>query len=171
MQLIILHGFGARPDSNFFQWLKNKFPNVHVPQLPDTDNPSEEQVDFVLKNIEITKDTVLLGHSLGAVVALKVAEKIQVKGLITVGGFLEPKFKDRPRVFEPNFRWSFDFNRIKNNAKKIIILSDKNDYAIPLEQGRLLAEKLNGTLIETIAEKPHFTGEKEPWVLDAVRLT
>ncbi|HLC20433.1 MAG TPA: alpha/beta hydrolase, partial [Candidatus Nanoarchaeia archaeon] len=70
MQLIILHGFGARPDSNFFQWLKNKFPNVHVPQLPDTDNPSEEQVDFVLKNIEITKDTVLLGHSLGAVVAL-----------------------------------------------------------------------------------------------------
>ena len=170
MNLLILHGYGARPDSNFFQWLSQEFPQCNIPQLPNTNHPSEEQVEFVLKNIIITPDTIILGHSLGVVVALKVIEKLnhQIKGLISVGGFLEPTFKDRKRSFENSFRWSFDFDKVKKNAKHIVILSDRNDYAIPLEQGRALSEKLNATLIETIAEKPHFSGMKEPMVLAAV---
>lgn len=172
MQLLILHGYGANPESNFFSWLSQEFSQCNIPELPNTNHPSEEQVEFVLKNTIITPNTIILGHSLGAVVALKVIEKLNhpIAGFVSVGGFLAPTFKDRKRPFEKDFRWTFDFEKIKSNAQKIIVISDRNDYAIPLEQGRLLSEKLNATLIETIAEKSHFTAAQEPMVLHAMRL-
>ena len=170
MNFILLHGFTGNPQKHFFPWLANELGKaVYTPALPNTDNPIEtEQVQFALKNAQLNKDTILLGHSLGVVVALKIAEQKQLNALVLVGGFIEPKFKDKERPFANNFKWHFDFDKIKSNVNKIIILSDRNDYAIPIEQGRMLAEKLSATLIETNAQQPHFTAEQEPWILNAM---
>jgi len=175
---VLLHGFRGSSKNNFFPWLekelKKRGAKVFVPDLPNPENPSEkEQVDFVLKNSRFDENTIIFGHSLGAVVAMKVVEKINAKiaGLVLAGGFVNPDFKDNPRPFKTSFNWKFDFGKIKNKTGFIKILSDKNDYAVPAEQGRNLFKELGGTLIETESGAPHFTDKIEPDIIQALAPT
>ena len=172
---ILIPGFRGSPDGIFFPWLQAQLKaqghEVTAHTLPNMDNPSEQElVDYVLKNSTFDEDTIIFGHSLGAVIALKVLEKLnkKIRGVVLAGGFLEPKFKDRPRPFEKTFTWKFDAEKIRKNAGFIKILSDPNDVAIPLEQGKLLAEKLNGELIEECAKKSHFQASEEPEILKSL---
>ena len=61
-----------------------------VAALPNSADPTEdEQVSYVLRNFQFDANTVLVAHSLGTVVAMKVLEKLETKiaGLVFVGGF------------------------------------------------------------------------------------
>lgn len=172
---VLLHGFGGTPDGIFFMWLKKELDKkglkYQAPQLPNPDKPTEEeQVNFILQNCKFDDKTVLFGHSLGAVVAMKVLEKLDKKiaGLILAGGFVEHNFKDRSRPFDKTFNWEFDFDKIRSKAGFVRILSDPTDYAVPLEQGKILAKELQGELIEQPGVKPHFTAEQEPIILTTI---
>jgi len=164
---IILHGLHG--PENHFPWLSKKLEALGIkyllPELPHPSNPVEdEQVEYVLKNCKFDSDTVLSGFSIGSVVALKVVEKLDIKiaGLVLVAGFIEPKFKDKDRPFTDTFSWKFDFEKIRNKVGFVKIVSDLNDHAVPVEQGRILAQKLHGILIETTAQTSHFLGKEEP---------
>src|SRR3989344_3805400 len=173
---VILHGFNGSPSKPAYAWLndqiKDRGHNVVLPQLPNPANPTEEeQVDYVLKNVQFDRDTVLYGKSLGSVVALKVLEKLEtpIAGLILVGGFLDGTKLHKKYPFETTFKWQFDFDKIKKNVGFIRILSDLSDtQAVPVEQGRLLHEKLGGEFIETVSIEQHFLATEEPAVLNAV---
>lgn len=172
---VLLHGFEGSPDGIFFPWLEKELDKrgltYATPQLPRPDKPREqEQVDSVLKRCTFDKHTILFGHSLGAVVALKVAERLPspIAGLVIAGGFMDTHFRDMPRPFTDTFSWKFDFEKIKHAAKKIIILSSTDDYAIPIEQGRKLHAALGGTLLEAKGESPHFINEREPIILECL---
>ncbi|MBI3232109.1 MAG: leucine--tRNA ligase [Candidatus Doudnabacteria bacterium] len=172
---VLLHGFTGGPDGIFFPWLKNQLSQkgfkCQVPQLPNTNQPTEkEQVNFVLQNCKFDEKTVLFGHSLGAAVAMKVLEKLKTKiaGLVLAGGFTTPDFKDRPRPFHNTFKWEFNFKKIKETTEFVKVLSDPNDYAVYFEQGKALKEKLDGALFEEPGQQPHFTSEEEPLVLQAL---
>jgi len=172
---VLLHGYTGTPGGIFFPWLKKELESkgysVQIPTLPNPDKPAEEdQVGHVLKNCTFNENTILFGHSLGAVVAMKVAEKLKTKiaGLVLAGGFSSPKFKDKPRPFHDTFNWEFDFKKIKETAGFKKILSDRNDRAVRIEQGRFLHENLGGVLVETISQEQHFTAEEEPVILDSL---
>jgi len=172
---VLLHGFGADSSSNFLPWLKKELEEkghkVQIFDMPDTDDPNEkDQVKCVLENAKFDENTILFGHSLGTVVAMKVLEKLDKKiaGLVMAGAFIAPKFKDNPRPFEDKFDWEFDFEKIKSNTVFVKIISDKNDYAVPIEQGRILHEKLGGDLMEVIAEEPHFLDDKAMDILNNI---
>lgn len=169
---VLLHGYNGTHDGIFFKWLKKELDKrglkYQAPQLPNPDQPTEdEQVSFVLQNCNFDDETILFGHSLGSVVAMKVLEKLdrRIAGLVLAGGFVEHNFKDRPRSFDKTFKWSFDFEKIKKQTGFVKILSDPTDHAVPLEQGRILAERLHGELIEESGDKPHFTSNEEPLIL------
>ncbi len=126
---VLLHGYKATPTSIFFPWLEGKMKDaghaVVVPALPNSDQPTEaEQVEYVLKNTHFDENTVLFGHSLGTVVALKVVEKLKGKiaGLVLAGGFIETAFRDTPRPFTTTFTWDFDFEAIRKKVGFIKIL-------------------------------------------------
>jgi len=164
---VILHGLGG-PD-NHFPWLSKKLNSMGIkyliPELPNPSKPKEdEQVEYVLKHCRFDKDTILSGFSLGSVVALKVMEKLNVKiaGLVLVAGFTEPKFKDKERPFTNTFDWRFDFDKIRDKVGFVKVVSDLNDHIVPAEQGRILAQKLKGILIETTSQKSHFLNSEEP---------
>lgn len=42
-RVFIIHGWSGSPEENWFPWLKKELENsgfeVHVPQIPDADNP------------------------------------------------------------------------------------------------------------------------------------
>ncbi|MGH7240999.1 MAG: alpha/beta fold hydrolase, partial [Candidatus Saccharimonadales bacterium] len=168
---IDLHGFTGTPESDFHPWLAAKLAalgrNVQTPALPNTDNPTvTEQADFVLENCNFDESTVLIGHSLGTPVALKVTEKLNhpIKRLVLVAAFAEPGFLDHQRPFEKTFDWDFDFEKIKKNVQDIVILRAKNDSVVPRERANYIAERLNARIVDFVAEANHVCGQEEPEV-------
>ena len=172
---VILHGFTATPKEDFHPWLKEQLESkgcfVQVPEMPNTNNPTEqEQVDFVLKNCTFDENTVLLGHSLGSVVAMKVVEKLKTKiaHLLIVGGFIDPHFIDKERNFKNRFIWKFDFKKIKNQVGEITLLHDINDSIVSIDQVTRLSEAFNLPLTQVVSQDDHFTANKEPEILKVI---
>jgi leucyl-tRNA synthetase len=169
---VLLHGFTGSSKGDFFPWLMQKLQsngsNVYLPDLPNTDKPdAKEQADYVLKNASFDEDTVLLGHSYGAVTALRIAEQLKqpIKKLVLVAAFAQPGFVDGERNFESTTDWNFDFEKIKQNAEEIIILRDLSDEVVPSERADYLVEKLGCRIVDFKAEEMHVCGKEEPVVL------
>jgi leucyl-tRNA synthetase len=169
---VLLHGFNGSSKALFHPWLKSELEKkgykVTLLDLPNPTAPSEkEQIKYVLDNAKFDENTVIVGHSLGSALAMKVIEKLpgKIAGLVTVAGFTESKFKDHDRPFE-NFDWNFDFEKIKSKLGFAKVLSDRTDDIVPFEQGPVLSGSLGGNLVELEAVKPHFTAVEEPKILE-----
>ena len=172
---VLLHGYGGTPEKNFFPWVKETLEaqgfNVQTPLLPDTENPTEnKQVKYILKNINIDQNTVLFGHSLGSVVAMKVVERLShpIAGLVLSGTFSRPNFIDHPRPFENTFNWEFDKDAIRKNAGFIKVVHDLGDRAVPYKEAKIVAEMMGVEMIEVVARAEHFDEKIEPDILDAL---
>jgi len=173
---VLLHGFTGSVEDNFFPWLKQELTKrgkkVWAENLPDTSNPTiDKQVEFVLKNAEFDENTVLLGHSLGSVVALKVTERLKtpIKKLVLAAGFAERGFLDHERIFESQIEADrYDFEAIKKKVGEVVLLRAKNDTAVPQERSEFIKSKIGGKIVDFEAKDDHITGKTEPEVLKAV---
>ena len=172
---VLLHCFGGSPNDDFFPWLKKELEKhgykVQVPLLPHSDKSranEKDDMDVFWKKVKLDKNTIIVAHSLGSVIALKALEKLKhpIRKLVLAGGFLEPKFKDHDRSFSKTFSWKFNFNKIKANANNIVVIQDLNDDIIPREQAIKLSNALDVKLIEIPAGAPHFNSAKEPFILE-----
>jgi len=166
---IILHGFTGSPDINFIPALKKKLETqgykVQAPELPNTDKPKEnEQVKYVLKNCKIDENTILIGHSLGGLVAMKVLQQHgkPISGLVLVASVVEPRFRtNEHEYYWDTFSWDFDYELLKKLSPIRTVISDIQETrrAVYLEY---LANKLNANLVIGKAEEEHFCAKKEP---------
>lgn len=171
---VILHGYTGHADTNFIPWLKKELEDngfeVQAPQMPNTDLPKEsEQVDFVIENCHIDENTVIIGHSLGAVVAIKALQKMNrpVAGLVLVAPAFGPEFRTgKPRPFWKTFTWDYDYQKLKDLTGFQLILSDSLEAEHRLPYLKFLSGEFNATLAEGTAKKKHFTGKTEPFILD-----
>ncbi len=177
-RFVILHGFQSGPDRPRWVWAKQRLEEmgheVVIPALPDPDAPTEDGwVNAALKAASYDENTVLVGHSLGSVAALKVLERLEkpIARLVTVGGFVSKNFKDNPRPFESTFSWKFDGEKIRRAVRSITILHDPRDYAVSDEQARELSELLQTPITIGTSNEPHFTGMTEPDVVMWLRPT
>ena len=150
---LILHGTDGAPDHQWFSWLKGELEKkgykVWVPELPGADKPDIDRYnEFLLSSgWEFNSETVLIGHSSGAVAILGLLdglpEEITIDTAILVGAFTghldreELKGMDKP----------FDFEKLKARAKRFVLIRSDNDRYCPLEHAKFLAEKLGGELI------------------------
>ena len=150
---LILHGTGADPSSNWFQWLKEKLEEkgykVWVPELPNTMNPNAAvNTKYVLDNWKFDKDSLLVGHSSGAVLALYILQNLPENTLID-RAFLISVFKDD--LGWPNLKNLFseplNWKKIKAHARKVTLLHSDNDPYVPLDHAEFIAKKLNAELI------------------------
>ncbi|MGI6524361.1 MAG: RBBP9/YdeN family alpha/beta hydrolase [Bdellovibrionota bacterium] len=150
--VIVLHGTGGSPEDFWFPYLKNalelKGHKVWVPQLPDPEHPSVENwLPFVLNSGEISAETVLVGHSAGCPLILSILENISVKiaKAILVAGFayyLDPKVED------PIVQKSYNWHKIREHAKSIIMINSDNDpWGCNDKAGRYIFDNIGGTLI------------------------
>lgn len=172
-KFVLLHGLDGSPKSNFFPWLKKELEmrghQVEIPELPNAKNPNiEKQVQYVLKTIKFNTDTVLLGHSLGATVALKVMESVTtpIHKLILAAGTSMPDKEDKKYTYATEFDWKFNFEKIKRNTNTILILRDSSDDVVPWEEAGKLQRFLGGVVVDFTAEDIHISGKKEPAILE-----
>ncbi|MFA7707501.1 MAG: class I tRNA ligase family protein [Candidatus Pacearchaeota archaeon] len=186
-EFVFLHAYGDSSQDSFWNWLKREVENrggkvVFMPDLPNTNAPKiEEQLKFVNDNYVFKENTIVVGHSLGNILMMKILEKLKIKisGFVMVGAPLPrlieeykngKAFKDlKPRPFLAGYcDWKFDYNKIKEKAHKIIVLEDENDHIVHRDDPKKLAELLNAEYILSIGNKTHYNGEKEEKVLDCI---
>lgn len=154
-QALILHGTDATPANNWFTWLKEQLEQgsykVWLPQLPNSDKPNTETYNkFLLSNpdFEFDEETIIVGHSSGAVEALSLLQHLpdnaKIKAAFLVSAFRDDLGWD---ALTGLFTEPFDFEKIKTKAEKFVFLHSDNDPYVPLGHAHYLAERVGGELI------------------------
>jgi uncharacterized protein len=151
-KVYIVHGWGGTPGSNWFPWLSRelikKDVDVIVPLMPETDKPN--LISWLLKLEKLIDDSeediYLVGHSLGCITILKYLEKTgrRVGGVLLVAGFSRSlKIPEIENFLEKQI----DYKKISDLNNKIVVINSDNDPFVPLEEGRILKDKLGAELI------------------------
>jgi predicted alpha/beta hydrolase family esterase len=163
---IILHGTLGSPQGNWFQWLKKELESrgltVWLPELPSADRPSlNAWAKFVQKKcpFAINEDTLIVGHSSGAILALVIAQK----NMEPIGSVVAVSvFHDNSLNWEPNnklFDVPFEWGAIHANTKKLLFVHSNNDPYVPLNQAQFVANNCDAELV-VIPGEGHFNLEK-----------
>ena len=170
---LLLHGYKGSPRGSFHPWLKDELEKkgyaVQLPDMPNSNKPKEsEQVQYVLEHCNVDENTVIVGHSLGGVVAMKVLQKISrpVAGLVLVASAIDPSFPNaEERPFWKTFSWDINYEKLKKLAGFRAVLSDTLEKPLRGAYLKYLSEKLDAHFTERQAKKEHFLNAEEPLVL------
>ena len=163
---IILHGTIGSPDGNWFQWLKTELESkglsVWLPQLPHPEQPSlRAEADFVHAHcpFPIDKETLIVGHSSGAILALILAQENTAKigAIVAVSVFHDNSLKwdANSSLFDVPFVWE----AIQENADKLLFVHSNTDPYVPLEQAQFVADNCKAELL-VIPGQGHFNLEQ-----------
>lgn len=155
--IIIIHGTGGSPEGNWFPWLATELRKrghaVKVPGMPTREGQSLEGwfAAFAEAVGDCTPDTVLIGHSLGAVFMLRLLERLStpIRGALFVAGFLGelglPEFDTLNASFvRAPFRWG----EIRRNRGFARVYHGENDPYVPLSQAQELSREIGAALVQ-----------------------
>lgn len=95
-----------------------------------------------IKQLGANENTVLIGHSTGAVASMRYAEQSKILGSVIVGAY----YTDLGYADEKAggyFDQPWDWDKIKQNQKFIIQFASQDDPYIPIEDARFIHQKLN----------------------------
>jgi predicted alpha/beta hydrolase family esterase len=140
---LILHGTDFHDtknqrNNNWFPWLKRELESlgyqVWLPELPQARHPDLKRYWDFVKDFDFNGETILVGHSSGgaAVFGLlhKLPEDKKVKLTISVAGFYRDEGWGCEGLFSENYNWE----KIKKQAKKIVLVWSLDDPYISKEQ-------------------------------------
>lgn len=178
-RVFIIHGMDSSPNKAWRPWLMGELAKQEIYAcslpMPHRENPvCEEWVSFIEQVVNSNEgDVYLVGHSLGVRAVLKYLEKIDgtpqdIKGVVLISGRFG---KPRSGILESFYEDSLDFNKIKSQCDKFLVIHGDDDPNVPYEDGKLLAEHLECEIV-TIPGGGHLSGKsgyKElPEALNAV---
>lgn len=145
--IFIIHGVGGSDKENWFPWIKQELEaqsyKVFIPNFPTPQGQTFEnwQAEFAHLEGQITPDSILIGHSLGTLFSLHIAEKHQLKAFISVGGFgrlPNNEFDSGMKTFAKDFDWE----QIRQNCQTRVIFHGDNDPYVTMEVAQQLAKDL-----------------------------
>lgn len=166
----IIHGFGMTPEKMWFPWMHERLEKhgygVEIPILPDPLRPTYEKWMRKIKPLAARWDesTVVIGHSIGGVLALRALEHVAkrpVRGVMLIGA----PFASYPGVPEMHsgFAMPIDWSRLKKLAGKFTIVHSKDDVLSPHDHALRYQEMLGARLVLTNTGG-HFIGKTAPTV-------
>lgn len=166
---LIVHGTNANHTSNWFPWLEKELTNrgyeVWIPNLPHSEPKHyniPEYKQLIESKWEINSDSILIGHSGGAVVLLSILENLPedvvVQKVIFISGYTDdqgwPAIKD---YFSQTHNWK----KIRQHAKEFILFHSDDDPYMSKEHGAVSSRRLEAELI-VLPDSGHFNLEKSP---------
>ncbi len=151
-KLLILHGWLDTPDDHWFPYLKRvcqaKGYEVHVPLLKDHAKPTlSDWFGSVLDDFTLDSETSIVGHSLGAVFAMKLVENSNVKidQLVLVSGWDAWDLTPEQATF---FETLIDHEKIIKNCRKITVVHSTNDPYFTIYHAAEMAKRFNANFIK-----------------------
>jgi hypothetical protein len=174
-RVFIIHGWDGYPEEGWFPWLKKELEQrsfeVFVPAMPNSGEPKiKEWIPFLVEIVgEIDENTYFVGHSIGCQAVLRYIEtlpgNVKIKGIVLVAPWMkldnqtiEEEGEDVKRIAKLWTETPINFNKVKiNTNKSVVIFSDKDKY-VPLKENRKIFEtELNAKIIIE-HNKGHFSG-------------
>lgn len=150
---LLLHGISDNHTKNWFPWLERELTakkyHVWTPDLPQSDKPNIQRYNkFIFPKWKFNKESILIGHSSGAVAILGILQDLPedtvIDKALLVAGFTDNLNWD---ALDDLFIKQFDWDKIKKNAKKIVLIHSDNDPYVPLEHGQKLKKFLNAEFV------------------------
>lgn len=163
---VILHGTLGSPDGNWFEWLKKELESrgytVWLPQLPEADTPSlRNWAQYVREHcpFPINDETLIVGHSSGAILALVIAQSTtdKIGAIFGVSVFHDNSLRWEPnnKLFDVPFKW----NAVRNGVNKLYVIHSDNDPYVPLDQAEYVAQQTGAEFV-LITGQGHFNTEQ-----------
>ncbi|MBI2484650.1 alpha/beta fold hydrolase [Candidatus Uhrbacteria bacterium] len=175
MRVTLVHGMNATPASNFHPWLKRELEargfSVRVPELPlHSGEPLEilPLMEILHEKIGmLDHEDILLGHSLGAVLALRYLEYVELKGrpraCILVGAPWQVKTPELQTLFMTDL----DFDVVPWKASEFFVVHSPDDNLVPFDHAKKWAEALKAQLVDANGNG-HYMDTEYPVLLDLI---
>lgn len=179
---LIVHGSYGNPEGNWFPWLKQQLESaggkVFAPRFPTPDGQSltrwRKIAEAALAHC-LPRNTVLIGHSTGAIFVLRLAETTPepFRAVYAVCPFARdlglPEFDPLNATF---INPPFDWKRTSRGARKIVCFAGNNDPYVPLACSQDIADNLDTQLI-VVKKGGHLNAESGyhqfPLLLENIR--
>lgn len=171
-QILIIPGYGAGADSNWFPWLASKAkayrqsalvfnpPSPTVPRLSDWLSAMKLDID------QLGSMPIIIGHSLGCVAALHAVERYELclKKLILVAPPYDPMDVSQIKNF---FTPKINFSNIIKSSKEIVILGSEDDWIVPIDHIKSYGKRLKTRPI-VLPQSGHFMSLSFPEILPLI---
>jgi len=147
---LILHGTNGSPCAHWFSWLaselkKHGYDDVRVPELPRADRPNRERYWAALQEFPYGPETVIVGHSSGATMALRILELLRPEQRVRCVAAVAPFYRDDgfgcDELVEAPFAWDV----MRRQAQEIVVFGSPDDPFVSLEQVEHIAAQLHIT--------------------------
>lgn len=153
---------GGSPNDNWFPSVKEELENMGITviaeEFPDNDLARETVwIPYLLNELEVNENTILVGHSSGAIAAMRLAEQQPILGSILVGAYhtdLDMEKEKESGYFNRPWNWQ----NIQKNQNWIVLFASQDDPWIPIEQPRYIHLQLNCEYHE-YKNEGHFGGD------------
>ena len=138
--------------------LESRGLEVIAATFPDPELARESfWVPFLIDELKADEQTILVGHSSGAIAALRLAEQHTIFGSVLVGAY----YTDLGMESEQQsgyFSRPWDWKRIRENQQWIALFASEDDPWIPIEEPRAMHAQLNCEYHE-FKNQGHFGGD------------
>jgi uncharacterized protein len=167
-RVIIVPGNGCSPvhSANWYSWMERKltdssaFSEVILRDMPDPVEAKERVwIPFIINELKADENTILIGHSSGAVAAMRLLEQHKLKGCVLVSACHTDLGCESERIagyYSRPWEWS----SIRSNAQWILQYHSEDDPFIPRSEADHVAENLSSEYY-CFEDKSHFFSPKD----------
>lgn len=157
---LILHAWYNTPQNHWYPWLKKELEkkgyNVDIPDLPTMNTALPDLAKHVnVAEKYVTGETIVIGHSLGALLGMRLAEKHDFKKLILIAGWDFNELTPEHRLY---WQMPMDHAAIKSHVKNVYVVSSDNDPYVTAFTAEEMCKRLGGKFI-LVKGAGHFTKE------------
>jgi uncharacterized protein len=164
--VFIFHGSYGHPEENWFPWLKDEVEKLgHVVIVPAFPTPKGQYLSVWLRVFKkylplVDSRAIFIGHSCGAIFALRLLEQIdtKIKAAFLVAGPVGPLHNEFDKVHMSFVGYPIDWKRVKSHAAHFYPIYSNNDPYISLKNGQITAKEL-GTKMIVVKNAGHFNAK------------
>jgi predicted alpha/beta hydrolase family esterase len=152
---------GSSTRDNWFPFVQQELEKCGIEVIardfPDSQLAREKYWIPFLEGLHADENTILIGHSSGAIAAMRYAENHKLFGTILVGAYhtdLGMESEKLSGYFDKSWLW----DSIRANQRFIALFASLDDPWIPIEEPRYLRDRLNPEYYE-YRDQGHFGGD------------
>src|SRR6266568_9423080 len=140
-KVVIIHGNGGcTADDHWTPWLKAELEkngiSVIAPSMPDNvQAKASVWLPYMRDKLQCDENTVVIGHSSGAVAAMRYAEQHKLLGTILVGTCYTDLGWESERIsgyYDTPWQWDL----MQKNQQWIMLFASQDDPFIPIQEAR-----------------------------------
>jgi len=161
---ILIHGNGgSSADDIWFPWLEHELRALGVDVINRTfpDNVKARAKFWLpfLDDLGADAHTILIGHSSGAVAAMRYAETHRLLGSILVS-VCHTDLDDPGEAASGYYSAPWHWNKIRDNQEWTAVYHSTDDPLIPVAEARHVAAQLKSSYYE-LEDRGHFLDQRE----------